>query len=132
MSQYSDLSHLLNVGALLGKLKPVDPVRIQENQRTHGELPSDYVEFLTSIGAGTIGDSQYSLYSGLIDPDFIYGDDRQQVENILFFGDDFQGFNAGFKTDEAWRVVEVTPLDLQVSVVAPNFQTFIREMITQL
>nr|WP_146218799.1 hypothetical protein [Undibacterium pigrum] len=87
---------------------------------------------MTSIGAGTIGDSQYSLYSGLIDPDFIYGDDRQQVENILFFGDDFQGFNAGFKTDEAWCIVEVNPLDLEVSIVAPNFQTFIREIIAQL
>ncbi|MDP1978674.1 SMI1/KNR4 family protein [Undibacterium sp.] len=132
MSQYSDLSHLLSTGALLGKLKPVDPMRIQESQQVHEKLPSDYVDFLTSIGAGTIGDSQYSLYSGLIDPDFIYGDDRQQVENILFFGDDFQGFNAGFKTDEAWCIVEVNPLDLEVSIVAPDFQTFIREIIAQL
>jgi hypothetical protein len=132
MNQYSDLRHATTVGAILGKLKPVDPIGLQRHQLAHGALPSDYVEFLASIGAGTIGNGQYSLYSGLIDPSFVYGDRSHQLENILLFGDDFQGFNAGFKTNDGWCVVEIDPLDLRVSVVAPDFQTFIRETIAQL
>ncbi|MFZ6875351.1 SMI1/KNR4 family protein [Undibacterium sp. Di27W] len=132
MNQYSDLHYLVNAGGLLSRLKPVDLIELQSKQPVHNKLPSDYVEFLTSIGAGTMGDSQYSLYSGPIHPDFVYGDGQQQLENIVLFGDDFQGFNAGFKIDENWCVVEIDPLDQRVSIVAPDFKTFIREMIAQL
>lgn len=50
---------------------------------------------------------------------------------MLLFGDDFQGFNAGFRTD-TWEVVEVDPLDRSVHVAATSFEAFIRDTIDNL
>ena len=58
---YDDLLPLKTPEQLLGNLKPVDSAELR---RKHADLPDDYVSFLSRIGAGTIGRSQYSLYTG--------------------------------------------------------------------
>lgn len=125
---YEDLLPLTAPEQLVGALKPID---VRELRRTHADLPDDYVSFLSRIGAGAIGQFQYSLYTGLAGPDFVYGDVPPQLADVLLFGDDFQGFNAGFCT-KTWEVVEIDPLDRSVHVVAPSFEIFIRETIKNL
>ncbi|SDE97415.1 hypothetical protein SAMN05444679_1487 [Variovorax sp. CF079] len=125
---YDDLLPLKTPEKLLGNLKPVDAADLR---RKHADLPDDYVSFLSRIGAGTIGRSQYSLYTGLVEPGFVYGDVPPQLAGVLLFGDDFQGFNAGFRT-KTWEVVEIDPLDRRVHVAAPSFEAFIRNTIKNL
>jgi hypothetical protein len=125
---YDDLLPLKTPEKLLGNLKPVDEIKLRRN---HPGVPDDYVFFLSRIGAGTIGQSQYSLYTGLGEPGFIYGDLPPQLVGVVLFGDDFQGYNAGFRTN-TWEVVEVDPLDRSVDVVAPSFEAFIRNTIKNL
>jgi hypothetical protein len=125
---YDDLLKLKTPEKLLGNLTPVDETKLRSS---HPDLPDDYVFFLSRIGAGMIGQGQYSLYTGLAEPSFIYGDLPPQLVGVLLFGDDFQGFNAGFRTN-SWEVVEVDPLDRSVHVAAPTFQAFIRGTINNL
>ena len=54
-----------------------------------------------------------------------------QLVDVLLFGDDFQGFNAGFRI-KTWEVVEIDPLDRKVHVAAPSFEAFIRNTIETL
>ena len=129
MGIYDDLLPLKSQGSLLSKLKPLEPEKLQQLIDRYPALPSDYLSFLATIGVGQIGQAQYVIYSGLGEPDFVYGNPvPPQLEKIILFGDDFQGFNAGFQTD-SWEVVEIDPLDRRVDVVAPDFETFIRQTI---
>lgn len=125
---YDDLLPLKTPENLLGNLKPVDETKLRLN---HPDVPDDYVFFLSRIGAGMIGQGQYSLYTGLAEPSFIYGDVPPQLVGVLLFGDDLQGFNAGFRTN-TWEVVEVDPLDRSVHVAATSFEAFIRDTIDNL
>ena len=132
MGIYDDLLTLKSQGSLLSKLKPLEPSKLQKLIDRYPSLPNDYILFLASIGVGQIGQAQYVIYSGLGEPDFVYGEPvPPQLEKVILFGDDFQGFNAGFQTD-SWKVVEIDPLDKRVDVVAPDFQTFIRQTISAL
>ena len=125
---YDDLLPLKTPENLLGNLKPVDETKLRLN---HPDVPDDYVFFLSRIGAGMIGQGQYSLYTGLAEPSFIYGDQPPQLVGVLLFADDFQGFSAGFRTS-TWEVVEVDPLDRSVHVAATSFEAFIRDTIDNL
>lgn len=132
MGIFDDLLPLKAQGSLLSKLKPLEPAKLQRLIDRYPALPSDYVSFLISLGFGEIGEAQYMIYSGLGEPDFVYGEPvPPQLEKVILFGDDFQGFNAGFQTD-SWEIVEIDPIDRRVDVVAPDFQTFIRQTISDL
>jgi len=132
MGIYDDLIAFKSQGSLLSKLKPLESGKLQKLLDRYPALPSDYVSFLVSMGVGEVGKAQYMIYAGLGEPGFVYGEPvPPQLEKVILFGDDFQGFNAGFHTD-SWEVVEVDPLDRRVDVVAPDFQTFIRQTIRDL
>src|SRR4051812_35882682 len=132
MGMYDDLLPLKAQGGLLSKLKQLGPLELQRLTEQFPSLPDDYTSFLASVGFGEIGQAQYVIYSGLGEPGFVYGEPvPSRLTNILLFGDDFQGFNAGFDTD-TWTVVEIDPLDRRVDVTATSFQSFIRRMIRDL
>lgn len=132
MTIYHDLLRLKGQGLKLGKLKLSTASDLTKLSVIYGSLPSDYLDFLSSIGYGQIGSSQYMIYGGPMEPAEIYGNESPRLSNILLFGDDFQGFNAGFKADDNWSVIEIDPLDFRINVVAPDFQTFIRRKISQI
>lgn len=129
---YDDLLALKRDKLMLSRMKPLGPSELKALVATSVALPTDYVAFISEIGYGEIGNAQYMIYGGLMEPDEIYGTTSPEVSNILLFGDDFQGFNAGFKIDDGWRVVEIDPLDMRVSAIASDFQTFIRRKISQI
>jgi len=71
------------------------------------------------------------LYGALIEPSEIYGDIPLDLEGVLLFGDDFVGFNNGFRVSD-WSVVEVDPTSKEILDVALSFDVFIRGRILQI
>jgi hypothetical protein len=91
-------------------------------------VPDDYLQFLQRIGSGEIGAAQYTLYSGLVAPEEIYGDRPPELEHVALLGDDMQGYCAGFDT-RSWQVVEIDPTTMEPTPVADTFEQFIRQRI---
>ena len=112
----------------LSSLQPCDMATRERIRRDHPHVPQDYLEFLGSIGAGLIGDGRYSLYTGLTTPRSVFGVMPPGTENILLFGDDMQGFCAGFDVT-TWQVVEIDSSDMSVRRVAPSFEAFLRRRL---
>lgn len=127
---YDDLLSLKGSRTPFDKLDPLPAGRVV-TLSSGVNLPQDYISFLVEIGFGELGDAGYMLYDGLVGPEDIYGEVSDELEGILIFGDDFQGFNAGFKVYD-WSVVEVDPSNMTINVVANNFQDFIRNKIIEL
>lgn len=130
MGLYDDLLSLKGTGTPFDKLiqLPAGKVLLLPSGLNP---PVDYISFLTEIGSGELGGAAYMIYDGLVDPDEIYGEVPEELEGIVLFGDDFQGFTAGFKVDD-WRVVEIDPSNMSFNVVASSFQDFIRDKIAEL
>lgn len=126
---FEDLASSKDTSPLLSSLKPCDEARLAEIQRIHPNAPSDYLEFLRLVGAGNIGEAQYILYSGLVEPQDVYGDTPPSLEHVVLFGDDLQGFCAGFDT-ASWEVVEIDPTNMELSQVADSFEQFIRNRLS--
>jgi hypothetical protein len=130
MGIYDDLLSQKGRGTPFDKL-----VVLSEDEIASGscglDLPKDYVCFLSKIGAGELGNAQYMLYGALIEPSEIYGDIPLDLEGVLLFGDDFVGFNNGFRVSD-WSVVEVDPTSKEILDVALSFDVFIRGRILQI
>jgi hypothetical protein len=109
------------------KLRPVPPHELEAMRTTYPGIPSDYLEFLSRVGAGEIGDAEYMIYSGLTTPSDTF-DARSAacLDGLLFFGDDFSGYSAGFDARRGWVVVEVDSTNLSRNEVAATFDEFVR------
>jgi hypothetical protein len=72
------------------------------------DVPLHYLEFIRRVGWGSLGDSNFMIYNGLCKPDDFF-DERTagELPGILFFGDNFGGWMAGFDTRDGWRLVGV-------------------------
>lgn len=90
--------------------------------------PKDYVDFLLEIGAGELGEAFYMIYNGLVKYVEIYGEEIPG-EDVLLFGDDFQGYCTGFRCSD-WKIVEVDPVSKAIEEISPTFQLFIRNKIS--
>ncbi|MET3448206.1 hypothetical protein [Ralstonia sp. 1138] len=131
MGYYDDLLKTKGSGTPFDKLVPISVVGDPYVKLSASKAPRDFIEFLVEIGSGELGNAAYMLYDGLVEPGEIYGYVPAGLENVLLFGDDFQGFNAGFSGGD-WSVVEIDPTNMQVNTVAKNFYTFIRGKIADL
>ncbi|MFW5438931.1 SMI1/KNR4 family protein [Paenibacillus apiarius] len=75
-------------------------------------IPEDYIDFLREIGYGTVNDTYFSFYSGLVEVDEIFDelydeDLRPELKEILLFGDNYSGDGVGFLTTANWTIVEI-------------------------
>jgi len=78
------------------------------------DAPLHYLEFLQRVGWGSLGDSNFMIYSGLCEPrDFFDERTAGKLRGMLFFGDDFGGWMAGFDTRDGWRLVGVDSASLE-------------------
>ncbi|PEY32232.1 SMI1/KNR4 family protein [Bacillus cereus] len=78
-------------------------------------VPQDYIIFLKEIGYGSVFDSYFMFYGGLIETDEIYdADDNPELKNVLLFGDNFAGDAIGFHTTNNWGIVEIWHEDLSI------------------
>ncbi|UVL63545.1 SMI1/KNR4 family protein [Pseudomonas sp. B21-032] len=127
---FQDLKNNSPHGSMLSKLQPVASSMLAHLNECYPSLPEDYSSFLKEFGSGAVGAEQplFILYDGLLAPNEIYdADSATALEGILLFGDDMQGYCAGF--DTAWQVVEIDPLDGQAHVVAASFQEYLRDLL---
>jgi hypothetical protein len=69
------------------------------------------------------------IYNGLVEYVEIYGEEILGEDNVLLFGDDFQGYCTGFRCSD-WKVVEVDPVSKEIEEISPTFQSFIRNKIS--
>ena len=63
---------------------------IDEIRKQHPGIPSDYLAYLKEIGWGSFRECQYVIYSGLTDPEDIFGEEtaaRFGDKRVLLFGD---------------------------------------------
>jgi hypothetical protein len=114
----------------LASLEPCDKETLERTRKLRPDVPRDYLEFLGVIGAGQIGDGRYVLYTGLVEPAGVFGGVPAELADILLFGDDMQGFCAGFDVN-TWKVVEIDSIDMTAAVVACSFGAFIRKCLAR-
>lgn len=129
MAIYDDLLANKGRGSPVDKLNPVSDAKLEKVSAKFNAAPADYLHFLRRIGAGELGNGMYMLYDGLLEPEEVFGD-GSGLDGIFFFGDDFQGFNAGFDSGNG-SVVEVDPTNRKPRLVASTFQSFIRQKIEE-
>jgi hypothetical protein len=91
------------------QLTPVSEQHLEAIRARYPDAPESYLAFLREVGWGGIGGSNFMLYdwpcspSGIFDP--VTAD---ELNGVLFFGDDFGGWHAGFDTRDNWRVIGVS------------------------
>ena len=92
-------------------------------------LAQDYVDFLSIVGYGDLGELQ--VYSGPILAEEVYESATQELRSIILFADDFQGYCFGFDTADEFRVVEVDPRGRVDRSVEPDFRMFIAALLSE-
>ena len=128
MSRYESILKAEKSAGLLDGLKPVVAAELARLRELYPGLPEDYLDFLSDVGFGLIGAGAYMIYDGLLAPDEIYDpESAASLGTILLFGDDLQGYCAGFYPEHDWAVFEVEPTDVSVNMVAKTFEEFIKE-----
>lgn len=130
MGIYDDLRAIKGSGTPFDKLVPVSVEKLAKMRADFDKVPIDYTSFLLEVGAGELGSAAYMLYDSLVEPADVYGD-SSGLDGIFLFGDDFQGFNAGFDI-KTWRIVEIDPTSMHVNPITLDFQIFIRNRIHML
>jgi hypothetical protein len=128
---YEDLDEIKKSTSLLDKLRPRDDAQVSRIRQQEPLAPGDYIEFLRRFGAGEIGSSQYVLYDRPFEPHEIYGRTPPGLETVLLFGDDKNGYVAGFDRG-TWKVVERDRDDGTVKPIADTFSAFIRTRLANL
>lgn len=129
MGRYDEIIYILNEKNLLSRFSKLSDQEVNAEIEENPDMPDDYIEFLKCVGYGDIGDDNYMIYSGLVTPEDIFDEiTSKTLKNILLFGDDFNGYCAGFLTTDNWRLVEVgnccNVLDLE-----GTFESFIKGKI---
>lgn len=76
---------------------PLTRDAVNELRRKHPHLPSDYFDYMLSVGWGDTAAGPM-IYSGPVEPDEIYGH-RNDLSGIVLLGDDFQGYCFGYNAN---------------------------------
>lgn len=128
MAAFDDLLLARGADPALAALTPADGATMAALRAARPGAPADYLQFLERIGWGELANGRFMLYGGLVEPGEIYGETPPALENVLLFGDDMNGYCAGFDTT-TWAVVEVDPTDLDPRRTDDAFADFIRRTI---
>ncbi|MGG3927133.1 SMI1/KNR4 family protein [Metabacillus fastidiosus] len=87
------------------------------------DIPQDYTDFLKEVGYGSVGDSYFMFYEGLIEAEEIFDtEENEELNNVLLLGDNFSGDAVGFLITDNWSIIEVWHEDL--SIVPREEKTF--------
>lgn len=124
------LASMKGSGTPIDDLEVVGDESVQKIRAHFPAVPADYLTFLAEVGFGSIGSGAYMLYSGLLEPDEVYGE-TCEISGVLFFGDDYQGWSTGFDV-RTGEVVEVDPTGMSADVLAPSFEKFVLAKVESL
>lgn len=98
-SRIENLRDRIHGGFPGSRLEPLSPSRLAKLVAVHPTLPDHLRELLTTVGVGTIGDSQYAIQE-LTNPGDIYdAQTADRLTGVVLVGDNFAG------VCEAYRVV---------------------------
>jgi hypothetical protein len=90
------------------RLTPLTSAKAAALKVRHHDVPEDYLQFLTGVGYGRIGEMRLSIYSGPCEPSDIYdAETASHLPGVLLVADDFQGYCYGYDTTSAWTFGEV-------------------------
>ncbi|MEN9655650.1 MAG: hypothetical protein RL311_558 [Bacteroidota bacterium] len=95
-------------------------------------IPRDYLNYLSEVGAGNVMNSQFNIYNNLTDFSDLGLDDIYSLpDNVKLFGDNFSGDFAGFdlSKSETDEVVEFWHDSNEVYYTKKTFREYIREKI---
>lgn len=105
----------------------MDGRKVAGIRRRYPGIPEDYLQYLKEVGPGSFLNCWFMVYSGFIEPSFIFGDDLTHLdESILCFGDNFSGDAYAFDR-RTWKIVEIDHVSREVGKVKGTFGEFIRE-----
>jgi hypothetical protein len=100
--------HLVKNIENISSLQQIDDLGYKELENEFPGIPRDYLNFLKAIGYGNLGDIQ--LYEGPVPPSSIYGQKSvDNLDSLVVFGDDFQGYCFAFDKNDCYRIVELSP-----------------------
>jgi len=126
MGRYDDLAPVLRADADSQELTPLTSLQIDNLRADYPQVTEDYVDFMREIGFGEI--DGYMFYGELVPADEIYGSDTANtLGRVLLFGDDFQGYCAGFDQDNHWTIIEIDPIRLSIYKINDSFEEFVRK-----
>lgn len=104
----SKFDFLIDCVSNLSEKEKINETKVSELTKKYSGIPEDYISFLKDIGFGNF--DEFQMYSGPVEPDSIYPEQNcSELNNIILFGDDFQGYCFGFDMADNYRVVEVGP-----------------------
>ncbi|MBI3437646.1 MAG: SMI1/KNR4 family protein [Proteobacteria bacterium] len=109
--------------ATLTGLTSVEESTVAKIEKSYPKAPSDYLRFLREAGYGDVG--PYMIYSGLVEPEEIYGPDSDTLRGkVILFGDDRALVSVGFDL-HSWQVVEIDHATKAIGFVAATFADFL-------
>lgn len=118
---------------LFEKMDRLDEQLLDDILAKNSNVPMEFVNFLSSVGVGTIGTSNFVIYQGFWGFEDIY--DRPappELEEVLFFGDDLQGYSLGFDPHNNFKIVQVDPYGDEFYTRYGSFAEFLAELIDRL
>jgi len=112
-------------------------VLVNQNQllnilEKHPNVPTDYINYLSEVGAGNVMNSQFNIYGNLTDfIDLGLDDVFSLPNNIKLFGDNFSGDFAGFDLlkNEPNEVVEFWHDSNEIYYTKKSFRQYTREIM---
>ncbi|MCI0701129.1 MAG: hypothetical protein L0241_08600 [Planctomycetia bacterium] len=130
MSRYSGLLNDPRIRDMLSQLKPVPRAKCEELRTEYPELRPDYLDFLSEVGYGVIGQRQYMLYSGVVPLSELLTDACDpNWTHLLAFGDTTGGTCHAFDPFDGMRVIAID-LDIrEVEGVASSFESCLRTLL---
>lgn len=133
MGYFDDKKSEKQSGGKLEQLEPVKTATIDKLRRMQPGLPIDFTSFLQELGSGEINKNTYVIYQGFLEPNEIYDQETaEELDGILLFGDDMQGYCNGFDTKRNWCIVEIDPTNMSYEKTHENFSDFIRSKLKEL
>ncbi|MGH4124404.1 MAG: hypothetical protein ACREV6_15885 [Clostridium sp.] len=108
--------------------------QIEELQKEHPQIPEEYLEYLSEIGAGSFREEFCTIFGELYEIEDFYDESLLEFlefeERILQFGCDPSGKALVFLIDENWEVGEIWDDDLStIERMGKTFYHYICEAI---
>ncbi|WPC39569.1 hypothetical protein [Clostridium sp. JS66] len=108
--------------------------QIEELRKEYPQIPEEYLEYLSKIGAGSFGKEFCTIFGDLCEIEDFYDESLLEFldfeERVLQFGCDPSGKALVFLIDENWEVGEIWDDDLgSIYRTGKTFYDYISEII---
>ncbi|WP_238899045.1 hypothetical protein [Clostridium sp. YIM B02500] len=111
--------------------------QVEEMRKEYPQIPEDYLEYLSEIGAGSLGNEFCTIFGDLCELDEFYDESLLEFlnfeERVLQFGCDHSNKALVFLVDDNWKVGEIWDDDLgTIERTGKTFYEYICEIINYL